>query len=257
MNGKRYIPADILKPYISTFMIIESEAEMRNRVLPDTALVMAFRFRGEVTYTEAGIQNSLPLSVFSGLRKVTRTMNYAKDASTFLIHFREGGATAFFKNPLHELFGASVSLDTFFARSEIIELEERLATAAHHTQRVAIVEQFLISKLRYIRPEPLIQKAIEQIKQAGGTMNIQELAGTLCINQDSFEKKFRNSVGASPKRFSSIVRFRNIIKLYSPGEELTALAYKAGYFDQSHFIKDFRAFTGQTPHDFFKSSSYW
>jgi AraC-like DNA-binding protein len=64
-------------------------------------------------------------------------------------------------------------------------------------------------------------------------------------------------VGASPKQLASIVRFRHAVRAYRPGLTLTQLAYDAGYFDQSHLIREFRAFTGLTPRDFLRSPYYW
>ena len=58
-------------------------------------------------------------------------------------------------------------------------------------------------------------------------------------------------VGASPKKFTSIVRFRNIIQDYHPKAPLSALGFEAGYYDQAHFIKAFKCFTGETPEMFF------
>ena len=86
---------------------------------------------------------------------------------------------------------------------------------------------------------------------------MKELADTLCISQDAFEKRFRKSMGVSPKSFSYIIRMKHIIANGVNKQTLSEIAYDAGYFDQSHFIKDFRLFTGQTPTDFFRSPLFW
>jgi AraC-like DNA-binding protein len=64
-------------------------------------------------------------------------------------------------------------------------------------------------------------------------------------------------VGSSPRQFTSIVRLRYFIDRYSPYSSLTTASYEAGYFDQSHFIKDFKQFTGETPRQFFATARYW
>jgi AraC-like DNA-binding protein len=64
-------------------------------------------------------------------------------------------------------------------------------------------------------------------------------------------------VGTSPKQFAAIVRLRNLIDQYSGVDTLTDVAHKAGYFDQSHFIKDFQSFTGKTPKQFFAAPPQW
>ncbi len=66
MKIDTYIPIDILKPFVKAFMLIESEDGMDSRILPDTSITIAFRYKGIVSYEEQGIKNSLPLSVVSG-----------------------------------------------------------------------------------------------------------------------------------------------------------------------------------------------
>lgn len=229
---------------------------MENRLLPGTSIVMAFRFRGMVASTANGNQEDLPASVISGLQKTPFVIRYAEHTTTLLVIFEEGGAAAFFKEPVHELFGMRLSLDNLVRRDKVSEVEERLAEATNNTTRVSIVERFLLSEMKD-HSDSLVLNAIQKIKSSSGNLRIKELLSSLPISVDPFEKRFRRLVGASPKQFSAIVRFRNLIMNYSPAESLTDTAHTAGYFDQAHFIKDFKSFTGQTPQDFFRSSSYW
>lgn len=86
---------------------------------------------------------------------------------------------------------------------------------------------------------------------------LKELAADLCTNVNSLEKRFRAQIGVSPKQYASIFRLKSVINSYRTETDLTAISYKAGFFDQSHFIKDFKAFTGEKPLNFFKSTKYW
>jgi transcriptional regulator GlxA family with amidase domain len=103
----------------------------------------------------------------------------------------------------------------------------------------------------------LILNAVKKIKLAGGDIKIKELTKDLPLSRDPFEKRFRREIGTSPKQFSSVIRIKTFINNYTKSEYLTKAALKAGYYDQAHFIKDFKLFTGKTPRDFLKSSSYW
>ncbi len=257
MKIERHIPIDTLKPFIKDFMFIESENGMENKILPDTSMTIAFRYKGMVTYEEQGVKNGLPVSAVSGLRKSSRLLCYSQHTATLLIVFKQGGASAFFNEPLYELFGLTVSLDSFISTSKLKEVEEQLAEAKNNLQRVFVIEQFLLSKLKEPKFDFLILNAIQKIQLANGNIRIKKLITDLHISQDPFEKRFRRLAGTSPKQFSSIVRLRNVIENYSQVENLTDAAFTAGYFDQAHFIKDFKTFTGQTPQDFFKSSAYW
>lgn len=257
MHIENYLPCDALKPFIKTFTIIESESGMVNKILPEASLIMAFRFNGSIHYTQQHESGILPLSVISGVRKSPRIMGYAKNTSVLLVKFHAGGATAFFREPLNELFETSISLDDLLPRPELMRVEEQLAEARSHAARVSIIERFLLSKVKPTSPDRLINYAIQKIKSANGIIRIQELLADLPTSRDPFEKKFRRSVGTSPKQFAALLRMRHVIDSYTSQHSLTDTAHAAGYFDQAHFIKDFKSFTGETPNVFFKSSKFW
>lgn len=258
MKFEKYIPSDILKRFIDSFLIIESEDGMESKVLPDTSIMMAFRFKGSVSDTREGIKNNLPVSVISGLRKSPRVFNYSGGTANFLVKFTEGGAASFFNwPPLHELFETSLPLDHFIYRGVLNEIEDRLAAAENNLQRVAIIEQFILSGIKETRYDQLIFEAVRKIRISNGGIRIRDLAKEFNISQDPFEKRFRKMIGTSPKQFSAIVRLKNLIDKYPEANNLTDAAHTAGYFDQAHFIKDFKSFTGQTPLDFFKTANHW
>lgn len=256
MNLERYQPTDWLRPFVRTFLIIESEDGIANRVLPDTAMVMAFRYKGLVLNGQEQ-RNPLSSSVLTGLQHSSRLLTYANHTATLLVLFREGGAAAFFREPLYELFGGSLPLDALMPARKLAEVEDRLAGANDNRERISIIEQFLHSKLKWPSPDPLLIHAVATIQADQGSTVIHQLAQSLHISQDAFEKRFRRAVGTTPKQFARIIRFRHLIRIYKPGQHLTDLAYEGNYFDQAHFIKDFRSFTGQTPQDFFRQFSYW
>lgn len=257
MNTEEYIPAALLRPFIKAYRIIESQNELINRVVPNTSFAIAFRSKGQISYISDTHKTTLPTSTFSGLRKSVRLINYAPETAALIVLFKETGVSAFFKQPLHELFEESVSLDNFFSHPEVAVLEERLAKTGNNKTKIAVVEQFLYSKLLFHKPDRLVSEAIGKIYLNNGTLKIRELADGLFISQDAFEKRFRKVTGATPKQFASIVKMKAAIRQKSASSSFLDIALENGYFDQSHFNKDFKLFTGQTPTDFFKSASYW
>jgi AraC-like DNA-binding protein len=252
-----YMPTDLLRPFIKAYRIIESQEEIVNRVLPDTSFAIAFRFRGQISYVNDTRKTTLPIATFSGLRKSVRLINYAPKTAALIVLFKETGVSAFFKQPLHTLFEGSVSLDNFFPQSEISIIEERLAEAENNQTKIAVMEQFLYSKLFYNKSDSLVSEAIAKIYYKNGMIRISELANGLYISQDAFEKRFRKVTGTTPKQFSSIVKMKAIIRQNPVPSSFLDIALENGYYDQPHFNKDFKLFTGQTPTDFFKSASYW
>jgi len=257
MNIEEYIPTELLRPFIKAYRIIESHDELINRVVPNTSFAIAFRLKGQISYISGTHETTLPTTTFSGLRKSVRLINYAPKTAALIVLFKETGVPAFFKQPLHELFEESVSLDNFFSQSAIAVLEERLAETDSNKTRVAIIDQFFYSKMIYNKPDRFVSEAIAKIYSNDGMIKISELAESLFISQDAFEKRFRKVTGATPKQFSSIVKMKAIIQQKSVRPSFLDIALENGYYDQSHFNKDFKLFTGQTPTNFFKSASYW
>lgn len=250
-------PSAALTPYIRKYLVIESAEGSANRVLPDTSLVMAFRFKGDVNYTSDGGGSKLPSAVISGLRNSARIINYSQNSGTILVIFKEAIATALLKAPAHELFNSSLPLDNLFASHDILQIEEQLAGAIGNAQRIFLVENFLLSHLIDIAPDKLVLAAVQKIDSGKGHTKIKDLVNSLYISQDAFEKRFRKATGASPKQYSSIVRMRALVGKGITNQSLSETAYAAGYFDQPHFNKDFKLFTGLTPTDFFRSPLFW
>ena len=257
MKIEHYTPSAYLKPFIKTFIFIESEDEIENFVLPDACMVMAFRYSGEVAIKENSTVNTLPPVVLSGIRHTPRYIHYSKQAANLLVVFQPNGASVFFNEPLHELLGISVQASFLKGYITIDEVLERLAAIDSKKGKIDYLEEVLYSKLATHKPDILLEAAIRKIQLAKGTSTIKQLIGELAISRDAFEKRFRKNVGTSPKHFSSIIKLKNAINIHSPNKTLTETAFEAGYYDQAHFIRDFKTYTGKTPSLFFGNPLYW
>jgi AraC-like DNA-binding protein len=259
MHLQRHLPSTNLKPFLRDILFIESDKATRNLILPDTSLVLAIRYKGSVSHTVDGVNQSLPPATLSGLRLSPRHIQYAAAAANLLIRFEPGGAAAFFTEPLQEFFQESVPSADLKGYANLPTIAAQLAEMTTNTQRATFIQQFLLTQLKTSAPDPLLRSAIQSIQMAKGTLPIKELAKQLFISQDAFEKRFRKTVGITAKHFSSVVRLRHIIDTYTPEKEhtLTHIAHSAGYFDQAHFSHDFQRFTGQPPRQFFATANYW
>lgn len=137
--------------------------------------------------------------------------------------------------------------------SQIDAIIRQLATATSDLDRLAVIEDFFINRLNNKVNNGRIILAVELIKKYSGNLKITVLAQQLKISQCQLEKCFRRTVGATPKKFASIIRFRKVLSIAHKERSLTQLGLEAGFFDQAHFIKDFKSFTGLTPERYFKS----
>lgn len=257
MKIQRFHPSPVLAPLIREFIILESELGTDSRILPDTSMVMAFRYKGRVEKFGEEDKETISAAAITGLRRSHRLLYYSENTANFLVVLKEGGIAAFSRLPAHELFDLTIPIENLFSTSAIDEILQRLAEAATNYDRVDEMETFLLQHLTRNKPDSLVGEAVRMIRQQNGLLKIKHLAASLHISQDPFEKRFRAQIGSTPKHYASIIRLRNMIDTYPSYSSLTEATYEAGYFDQSHFIKDFRLFTGQSPKDFFRSARFW
>jgi AraC-like DNA-binding protein len=242
-----------LRPYISRYLIQETGNAGSNRILPDTSLVMGFQFSGSVAWKNGSAIEPLSTAGITGILHRAREFSNAPSTGTILVYFKPGGAAPFLSLPLQELQDQSVSLYDLLPNASLRETAERMILAPAHEQRITELERLLLSVLREDRTDPLAAEALSRIIHSGGSRRIKEIATELSISQRQLERRFRVIAGASPKQFASLVRFRQALKRHPQNASLTALGYDAGYFDQAHFIREFRSFTGLPPLAFFRT----
>jgi AraC-like DNA-binding protein len=248
-----YIPSDPLKPYIRLFAVQEVAEASTYKILPDTDIVIGFQYKGRLFRMENGNPAALDTSGISGLVDHSRTFRNLAGTGTILVFFKEAGVVPFFRQPMHEIFRESVSLDNFILRSELLCLEEQLVEAPTNPERIARLEKFLIGRMSQGEPDRLVLAALALIHKSKGNIRINELIQQLHTSQSPLEKRFRAAVGASPKKFASIVRLKHVLQQYPNTNSLTELGYEGGFYDQAHFIKEFKTLTGDTPEDFFEN----
>lgn len=250
MRLEKFLPADDLKAYIKYFVVSENELENEYQVLPTSGLVIGFQYQGKLTIFKDHQESKLNSAGITGITDRYKIFKNSANTGTVLIYFTEIGFTHFASHPAHDLFNLSLSLDDVFDKSKVREVEEQLAIATTDKQRIKIVEYFLLSQLKDIHTDKLIVEAVKLIYQSNGTIRIKELNKKLLISQSPFEKRFRKVVGTTPKKFASIVRFNTVLDHLKHTKSLTEICYENHFFDQAHFIKDFKQFTGTTPENF-------
>lgn len=250
MKFDKYFPSDKLKNYIKYFVISENEVENQYKVFPSCGLVIGFQYKGQLSSIQNNTSNKLTTAGITGISDSYKTFKSSANTGTVLVYFTEIGFTHFSSNPANKLFNLSLSLEIIFDKHKVNEVEEKLASAGTDKQRVKVVEQFLLSQHKNIETDKLIVEAIKLIYQSKGTIRIKELNQKLFISQSPFEKRFRKVVGTSAKKFASIVRFNSVLDNMNEIKSLTEICYENNFFDQAHFIKDFKQFTGDTPENF-------
>lgn len=250
MKFDKHFPTEKLKDYINYYVVSENDVETEYKVFPSSGLVIGFQYKGQLSTLKDKTYDNLTSAGITGISDSYKVFKNSADIGTILVFFTEIGFTHFTSHPANELFNLSLSLDDIFEKSKIDEVAEKLVIATTDKYRITIVEQFLLKEFKNIQTDKLIVEAVKLIYQSKGTIRIKELNEKLFISQSPFEKRFRKVVGTSAKKFSSIVRFNSVLDNMNEAKSLTEICYENNFFDQAHFIKDFKQFTGNTPENF-------
>lgn len=250
MKFEKHFPTERLKPYIKYFVVSENDLENEYKVFPSSGLVIGLQYKGQLAALKNNTESKLTTAGITGITDGYKVFKNSANIGTILVYFTEIGFTHFSSNPANELFNLSLSLNDIFEKSKVNEVEEKLRIATTDIQRIKIVEQFLLSQLKDIQTDKLIIEAVKLIYQTNGLIRIKELNEKLFISQSPFEKRFRKVVGTTAKKFASIVRFNRVLDNLNENKSLTEICYENNFFDQAHFIKDFKQFTGDTPENF-------
>ena len=237
-------PAPPLSDFIETVWHFEchSAPNRMERILPSGNMGIIVNLRGDGFRVH---EDYLPGAIISGAHSEFITLDTAQQAYTLGIEFKPGGATPFLKIPAGELQGQHVALNEVWGDGAC-ELHERLLAASDAGARFLIVDEILLDRIGQRRAHPAVTYAVREI---GRTQSISELASKISLSPRRFADIFRNEVGLTPKLFCRIRRFQQALRRLSEGKHLewAEFALANGYYDQSHFIHDFKAFSGLNP----------
>lgn len=239
----RFDPPPRLRNRVASIEIIEVDGG-NTIVLPSTSAVLGIQFRGRVRSGDT----LLARAGVTGIQSSARTYSYELGTGSLLVRFTPEGA-ACLGVPAAELANRSVALDDLLPRARVAALHEELGGAIDTSRRVAVLEGFL-DELRH-ESDPLVTRALALLDKGAESVNVSAAACALGLSERQFERRFRAQVGVTPKHFAMLRRFERVAARAKTARSLTAAAIEAGYFDQSHFIRDFRRFAGAAPREFF------
>jgi AraC-like DNA-binding protein len=216
------------------------------RVLPDTCVEL---FLNYTSTPLAIIGNELyDRSIVTSRMSRYSDVQMRKGAGCIAICFYPGAAYRFFNLPMHLLADRILVLSDLW-NSMAGEIESKLADAFSHNERSAIVQKYLLQELTRNEHDQQIAHCLEKIRRSAGHIHVSQLSSDTGISQRHLSRKFQQIVGLSPKEFLRVCRFiRSLdhLKKY-PLLSLTEVAYESAYYDQAHFNRDYKSFTGHTP----------
>ena len=170
-------------------------------------------------------------------------------SSVIGVHFRAGGAAAFFGGSLGLLRNQTLLLEDRWGPAAC-ELQERLQATAQISQKFRILEEALLLRLSTAPPtDPMVMRTLRALVQDPSVARITELQCAANCSPQPFIRRFEATVGLTPKRYARVLRFNALLaRLVRAGpRDWARLAAASGYFDQSHLIHEFNRLSGLTP----------
>ena len=143
--------------------------------------------------------------------------------------------------------------------NEFIDLSHRIREEKSIVGIISRVERHLLENIQTNNIElSYVNRAAELIRQTK-SIRIEELSNQVCISQRQLEREFKDKIGISPKQYLRIIRLNEVQRLLNNNNllDLTNIAYQCGYFDQAHFIRDFKNITGKNPTIFLKERKWF
>jgi len=233
MVFKKFLPSDILKPYVECFFVFESDvdSEFNDTVFPSGNMEMIFNLGQGVWESAVGdkFYKTPQIELWGQITKPLAIRSRGK----------------------HSMFGIRFQTHSpaYFFNDEIGVFNDRVS--AEISKRIEIVERFLLNRLAIAEKRSFrirkVADILNCIKGNSSIININDVASAHGITPRYLHKLIFQNTGLSPKAFDKINRFQLSLKLMAKNRPLTSVAYDCGYFDQSHFIRDFKSFTSLTP----------
>ena len=255
MIWRTYTPGPPLAYFVNKFWLYEGSAPVhaKERVLPDGSAQLIVNLRDDITRVydrdNTDVCHTFGGCVVSGARSGFAVIDTAEQTSVLGVHFRHGGAFPFLGHPLSELRDLHVSIDVLWGAAGV-DLRNRVMEAGTPDAKFRVLERILLARARgCLTRNPAVEFALKQFHNISSVGSTSSVIGQIGMSKRRFIQIFDERVGLTPKLYCRVRRFQDALRLIATGREVewADLALDCGYFDQAHFIHDFKNFSGLNP----------
>lgn len=257
MTHQTFEPNQGLAALIKCYWTLEApraETPTKNTIVPDGCIKMIFHYADAYNhYNEAGEMIALPRCFVIGQLTRPYEVEPTGETGTFFVCFHPNGFLPFATFPIKKMENTAVSLEELFGEDGQ-EVGQKILNANSTQERISLIETFLFARLADTKAiDQIVESTVDTILTANGQLSVNELSRQNNTSRRQLARKFSSDIGLSPKQLSKTIRLQATLKMLLTTEvrSLTDLAYENEYFDQAHFIKDFKEFTGLTPKEFY------
>lgn len=249
MIYQKLSPSEPLEPFIECYWWIDSEGDQtvsEEKIIPDGFPEMIFHYA-----------DPYEVNIDSGWKPQTKALLAGQLTNHF--YLRNTGASGMIgikwkPDALNHLF----QLDMPPLVDQVIELPttlghlftplQSLRPGLATKQSLTMLDDHLAHLIQATQDTSPVSKAISLIHSSQGKTDIEQLSEQLHMSSRSLERHFRKSVGLGPKFYSRIIRLNHVFEMVQSGNRDWAdIVYQSGFYDQAHFIKNFKEFIGEDP----------
>jgi AraC-like DNA-binding protein len=251
-------PHPLLQPYVAKMWVFESSGRLpaldRKLIVPNANFKLAFTSRNGLvarvdnkTFTQK--ENELS---FTGLVDSAVMLDPKDDVQTdtIVVEFNPLGAYRFFQLPYTEVKNQIVGMTDLLGK-QVSTLQQKMGEVSEVDQKLQLLQHFLLKRLENATPDLIYDFCINRIFENKGLITVAQLEKETGYSARWLHKKFAANLGTGAKNLAEIIRFKQFYQAYSTGADLFHLKeyiYEY-YYDQSHFLRAFKRFTGSTPTD--------
>lgn len=247
-------PRETLRPYIEHYWFVHAPPgqplDLTVDVFVDARADLVFNFGAPWTRTPHGGRARLVRgSVLDAQRLVPIKIRQAGQVVLAGARFHAAGLAAFVTASVHAWTGRVLPVEAVFGRG-VARLSRALRESAGDADaQAALLDAFFAERLDVTDGKQTLWVLTSAIVGAGGLLRMDELCRARGVSIRQLDRLFRAHVGVSPKTFARIVRFQSALAQLTrdPGCTLADVAARSGYYDQPHFVREFKRFAGAAP----------
>lgn len=250
-------PLAELKPYITKIWWFENPAGLINGaslIAPNARAKIIIPYKNPLTTTGSGntaICNEGDIC-FIGLRDAPVHLGSpGGETGSIGIELTTEGAHRFLRIPMYHLTNNVFSFSDLYGKDGR-QILTKMTEQEDPRKKIKLIQLFLINQLNKSYSNPIVNFSVQLITSFHGLTSIKELEKKTGYSRRYLEMLFKDHLGISPKTFSTITRFQHFYKSIGPG---TIDNIYDVYYDQTHFIKEFKRYTGFTPLQFSRLSN--
>ena len=241
-----------IKPYVDYFYHVQNENADAGLILPQGSYDLVFNLRSGGTLIKGGRRFHSGRISFTGMHDRATSVCPDGPIDSIGVKLKAEGVYPLLQIPMKYMSNTLLDASDLFSPTALGEVFQRLQEAESDSERAGLIERFLLSQLR-TECDSRILRSVKTIRSLNGSVTVHRLAADVNLSERRLAELFLVHVGISAKSYARLVRFGELMRRFRsmpPSERFSRIALDCGYYDQPHFIREFRRIVHKTPRQF-------